>query len=79
MKPHQWSAVVHLAKQAGNDIMLELEKGKDLKVEHKADGSIVTQADIRANKRIVEGLNALTPEIPILSEEMDSEGFARIS
>ena len=72
MKPHQWSAVVHLAKQAGNDIMLELEKGKDLKVEHKADGSIVTQADIRANKRIVEGLNALTPEIPILSEEMDA-------
>lgn len=71
MKPYQWNAVVNLAKQAGEDIMQELAKGAALEVEHKADGSPVTQADLRANARIVAGLQALTPDIPILSEEMD--------
>lgn len=35
----------------------------------KADDSPVTAADLAANRHIVEGLQALTPDIPILSEE----------
>ncbi len=35
----------------------------------KADDSPVTAADLAANQLIVDGLRALTPEIPVLSEE----------
>ncbi len=40
-------------------------------VEHKADDSPVTEADLAANAVIVKGLTALTPEWPVLSEEGD--------
>lgn len=38
-------------------------------VEHKDDRSPLTAADLAAHRTIVEGLRALTPQIPILSEE----------
>lgn len=45
-------------------------------VEHKADSSPVTEADLAANKVIVEGLKVLTPDIPVLSEEDEPLPFA---
>src|SRR5690606_39567833 len=41
----------------------------DLEVITKADESPVTAADLAANRHIMQGLQALTPDIPILSEE----------
>ncbi|MEM7082216.1 MAG: 3'(2'),5'-bisphosphate nucleotidase CysQ [Pseudomonadota bacterium] len=41
----------------------------DFNVEHKADESPLTAADLAAHTYIVEQLQALTPDIPILSEE----------
>jgi 3'(2'), 5'-bisphosphate nucleotidase len=38
-------------------------------VEHKDDRSPLTAADLAAHRSIVDGLRALTPELPILSEE----------
>ncbi len=38
-------------------------------VQHKADGSPVTQADLAAHRVIARGLAALTPDIPVVSEE----------
>jgi len=38
-------------------------------VEHKGDGSPLTAADRAAHHAIVAGLTALTPELPVLSEE----------
>ena len=38
-------------------------------VEHKADASPLTAADLAAHHCIVEGLERLTPDIPVLSEE----------
>jgi len=38
-------------------------------VEHKPDDSPVTAADLAAHVRIVEALERLTPDIPVLSEE----------
>lgn len=38
-------------------------------VEHKADASPLTAADLAAHRILVEGLERLTPEIPVLSEE----------
>jgi 3'(2'), 5'-bisphosphate nucleotidase len=59
--------VLHLSRQAGEAIMPIYDK--DFAVEYKADESPVTEADIAAHKVIVAGLNKLTPNTPILSEE----------
>jgi len=46
-----------------------------LEVQSKADQSPVTKADIEANQLIVDGLKALTPDIPILTEESTMAPF----
>jgi len=43
--------------------------GSDFAVEHKDDHSPLTAADLAAHRVIVAGLNALAPELPVLSEE----------
>ncbi|MBN8982845.1 MAG: 3'(2'),5'-bisphosphate nucleotidase CysQ [Rhizobiales bacterium] len=40
-----------------------------MKVEGKADGSLVTEADMAADRVIAEGLAKLVPHVPTLSEE----------
>lgn len=42
-----------------------------LKVREKNDLSPVTEADLKAHQIIIESLKQLTPEIPILSEELN--------
>jgi len=61
-------AVVALAEVAGDDIMA-IYQGGPTAVTHKADDSPLTAADMAAHVRIVTGLQALTPDIPIVSEE----------
>ena len=41
--------------------------------EIKSDGSPVTEADFKANKLILDSLNIITPNIPIISEETYSK------
>ena len=45
--------------------------GSDFAVQNKEDQSPLTQADLAAHAIIVEGLSAVTPDIPIISEESD--------
>ena len=59
--------VVQLSRAAGERI-LEIY-ASDFDVEHKADESPLTAADLAAHHCIVDGLKQLTPEVPILSEE----------
>jgi 3'(2'), 5'-bisphosphate nucleotidase len=40
-----------------------------LNVEHKPDGSPLTEADLAADRIILEGLTRIAPELPVLSEE----------
>jgi 3'(2'), 5'-bisphosphate nucleotidase len=40
-----------------------------MKIDGKADGSPVTEADLAADRIIAEGLASLIPELPVLSEE----------
>ena len=61
--------VYQIALQAGAEIMRHY--AGDIEVEAKADSSPVTVADKAANAVIVEQLQALTPNIPILSEEAE--------
>jgi len=61
--------ICQLARDAGDAIMRVYDGQVPLDVAHKSDDSPVTAADIAAHRVIVAGLQALTPEIPVLSEE----------
>ncbi len=70
--------VVDIAIKAGSAIMEVYESG-DFDVEIKDDNSPLTRADKAADLVIAEALKALTPEIPILSEESAQVGFGERS
>ncbi len=61
--------ICQLARDAGDAIMQVYDGSKPMEVVSKADDSPVTAADIAAHKVILKGLQALTPDIPVLSEE----------
>lgn len=61
-------AVIRLAEIAGDDILAIYARGP-IAVTHKSDASPVTAADLAAHRRIVAGLRALTPTLPVVSEE----------
>lgn len=62
-------AICQLAREAGDAIMQVYDGHQPMDVTSKTDDSPVTAADIAAHKVIVQGLVALTPAIPVLSEE----------
>ena len=59
--------VVALAKRAGDAIMAVY--AGEFAVEQKEDRSPLTEADLAAHRVIAHGLAALTPDLPVLSEE----------
>lgn len=64
----QWmQGAVQIAKQAGDKIMAIY--GSEFAVTHKDDNTPLTEADMAAHHCIEEGLQTLTPDLPILSEE----------
>jgi 3'(2'), 5'-bisphosphate nucleotidase len=65
---HWLGPVIDIAWRAGAAILKVYESG-DFKLAHKDDQTPVTQADMAAHQAIVEGLTALTPDWPVLSEE----------
>jgi 3'(2'), 5'-bisphosphate nucleotidase len=60
-------AVIGIARDAAQRILAIYDTAFD--VEHKADASPLTAADMASHHCIVDGLHALTPDIPVLSEE----------
>jgi 3'(2'), 5'-bisphosphate nucleotidase len=67
------AAVVKLAARAGDAILSVYSE--QFEVAHKADQSPLTVADLRAHEIISQGLRALTPEVPVLSEEASDISF----
>ncbi|MDN3517343.1 3'(2'),5'-bisphosphate nucleotidase CysQ [Aquisalimonas lutea] len=67
IKP-DFDAVIAIARRAG-DAILEVYDGPAFDVETKDDESPLTAADRAAHGIIDRELQALTPEIPVLSEE----------
>ena len=61
-----------LARRAGRAIMAHYRKGVEVRT--KLDNSPVTVADEAAEEIILRGLKALTPHIPVVSEEAASGG-----
>lgn len=65
--------VVRLAQCAGDEILSVY--GEQFEVTHKSDQSPLTLADLRSHEIIVRGLHALTPDVPVLSEEASDIPF----
>ncbi|RZA20133.1 MAG: 3'(2'),5'-bisphosphate nucleotidase [Lysobacteraceae bacterium] len=64
----EWrEAVIALAREAATEILAVYDG--EFAVEHKDDRSPLTAADLASHRCIVSGLRALTPDIPVLSEE----------
>ncbi len=60
-------SVLDLAREAGGRIREVY--ARDFDVAHKEDRSPLTEADMAAHETIVAGLERLTPDLPVLSEE----------
>lgn len=65
--------VVKLAQQAGDAILSVYSE--QFEVTHKNDQSPLTVADLRSHEIISKGLRALTPDVPVLSEEASDISF----
>ena len=61
--------ICQLAREAGDAIMQVYDGAQPMDVTRKSDDSPVTTADLAAHQVIMQGLAALTPDIPLLSEE----------
>lgn len=61
--------ICQIARDAGDAIMQVYRGAAPMDVASKSDDSPVTAADIAAHKVIISALQALTPDIPVLSEE----------
>jgi 3'(2'), 5'-bisphosphate nucleotidase len=61
-------AVINIARDAGEKIM-EVYARDDFGTRVKSDDSPLTEADLAAHHVIVDGLKALSADIPVLSEE----------
>jgi len=66
-------AVLDLARRAGEAVLAVY--GSEFAVQAKEDRSPLTEADLRAHGVIVAGLAALTPDLPVLSEESAAEPY----
>ncbi|MDZ7804751.1 3'(2'),5'-bisphosphate nucleotidase CysQ [Thiohalophilus sp.] len=65
--------VKKIAYEAGRRIMVIYEQG--FSVEEKHDNTPLTEADLAAHEAVEAGLQALTPRLPILSEESIPASF----
>ena len=72
-------AVIAIARKAADEILAVYDSASfdsDAAIEHKDDRSPLTAADLASHRCIVEGLRALTPGIPVLSEESKDADIA---
>ena len=67
--------VSQLARDAGDAIMQVYDGKQPLDVASKKDDSPVTAADIAAHHVIVNGLKAMTPDIPIRLKKIRLAGI----
>ncbi len=59
-----------LVVKVAREELLPRQTGGD--IHYKADGSVVTEADLAIQSRLAEELRGLLPDIPLLGEEMEA-------
>ncbi len=69
--PELREGAIEIARAAAAAILAIYDDAREgaFDIAHKADASPLTAADLAAHRIIVEGLERLTPDIPVLSEE----------
>ena len=67
-------ALIDIARAAGDEILAVYDGAFD--VQAKADNTPLTEADLRAHRVIADGLRALDPDLPLISEESTPPPFA---
>lgn len=67
--------VVSLAERAGRAILDIYEAPESLQTSYKEDNSPLTRADLASHQLLSEALHALTPHIPLLSEESSAAPY----
>ncbi len=67
--------IVEICQEAGKEILEVYNDEAGFQVDLKSDDSPVTRADIAANRVIVNMLNTVTPDIPVLTEESAVQPF----
>ncbi|MES2857819.1 MAG: 3'(2'),5'-bisphosphate nucleotidase CysQ [Pseudomonadota bacterium] len=75
IEPELREAVIAIARRAAGEILGVYES--EFAITRKDDRSPLTAADLAAHRCIVSGLAALTPDIPVLSEESRDIEIAR--
>ncbi|HUA89799.1 MAG TPA: 3'(2'),5'-bisphosphate nucleotidase CysQ [Steroidobacteraceae bacterium] len=68
-------AVTQIARRAGGEI-LEVYASAEVHATAKEDNSPLTAADLRSHRLIEDALEALTPGLPVLSEESAATAYA---
>ena len=68
--------VMEIAQRAGQAIVEVYQRRDQIAVQRKEDQSPVTEADLLAHQIICQGLQQLTPKLPILSEEAANIAYA---
>jgi len=66
-------SIIELAREAGKETLKFYNE--NFEVEYKSDNSPLTQADLASNRIIMKGLQELTPQIPIISEESGKASY----
>jgi len=72
--PRLQQDILDISRRAGEAILRVYSQ--EIRVEHKADASPLTQADLASHHLIIEALHALTPSVPVLSEESAALDFS---
>lgn len=62
-------AVISLVRRTGVILLEYWRSREDLQIRKKSDGTPTTAADLAAHQKMIEGLEEITPQMPILSEE----------
>lgn len=68
--------IISLAQRTAEKILAVYHQPETLQVVQKDDNTPLTKADLIAHATLVQGLTALTPEYPILSEESELHPFS---
>ena len=64
--------VIELCSVVMEEVLSLYRQPENWQVEQKADGSPLTRADLLANDLLVRGLKKISPEMPLISEELPS-------